>query len=131
MGLTIGVAARGREPLLGRSGSAMTGRAMTGSTMTGSAMTGSAMTGDAIQEPYDVVAVGETMAALVTEPPGPLTTGVRMLLDAGGAESNVAGVPGAGQPARCLGEPGRRRCSGHDDQGPGRGRWRGRLAREH
>ena len=41
-------------------------------------------------EPYDVVAVGETMAALVTQPPGPLNAGARMLLDAGGAESNVA-----------------------------------------
>ena len=40
--------------------------------------------------PYDVAAVGETMATLVTQPPGPLDAGARMLLDAGGAESNVA-----------------------------------------
>ena len=39
---------------------------------------------------YDVVAVGETMAALAPLPPGPLNAGARMLLDAGGAESNVA-----------------------------------------
>ncbi len=40
--------------------------------------------------PYDVVAVGETMAALVGDPPGPLRAGEHLLLDAGGAESNLA-----------------------------------------
>ncbi len=53
---------------------------------------------DAIR-PYDVAAVGETMATLVTQPPGPLNAGTRMLLDAGGAESNVA---------ICLAQAGRR-----------------------
>jgi 2-dehydro-3-deoxygluconokinase len=48
---------------------------------------------------YDVVAVGETMAALAPQPPGPLGSGTRMLLDAGGAESNVA---------ICLAQAGRR-----------------------
>ena len=62
MGLTIGAAARSREPHQGRGGSAMTGSAMTASAMTASAMTASAMTGDAIEAPCDVAAVGETMA---------------------------------------------------------------------
>jgi 2-dehydro-3-deoxygluconokinase len=39
---------------------------------------------------YDVVAAGETMAALVGDPPGQLDAGERLTLDAGGAESNVA-----------------------------------------
>jgi 2-dehydro-3-deoxygluconokinase len=39
---------------------------------------------------YDLVAAGETMAALVGDPPGQLGAGGRLLLDAGGAESNVA-----------------------------------------
>lgn len=40
--------------------------------------------------PYDVLTVGETMAMLVGDPPGPLNAGERLVLDAGGAESNVA-----------------------------------------
>jgi 2-dehydro-3-deoxygluconokinase len=39
---------------------------------------------------YDVVTAGETMAALVGDPPGLLDAGERLVLDAGGAESNVA-----------------------------------------
>jgi 2-dehydro-3-deoxygluconokinase len=41
-------------------------------------------------EGFDVVTAGETMAVIAPDPPGRLTAGGRVTLDAGGAESNVA-----------------------------------------
>ncbi len=125
MVITTGAVAHGRERPLRCFGDAMAGEAAGGDAMAGEAamvgdamareaaardamardamardaMARDAMARDAVTQPYDVVAVGETMAALVTQPPGALSAGARMQLDAGGAESNVA---------MCLAQVGRR-----------------------